>query len=587
MTAAFPESWTSAVTLESLQLAIDTIAELTQFRVVVLNLVRGDELVVASATGFDTATSQDGEQARLADILGTVWPVASFHELVAGSVHLGSFYFLAGQPEAPAGVSSWSTDRERLDVPGAWQVDDVLTAPLWTRDGELLGVLSLDDPVDGMRPVEPTIQVLGRWVEYANRVVLEAVEREQLARRSRLMAQTRRALSALTASPAEPADLLAATREKLLAAFGADRVGIRTYADPVTGTPSRFTARQGHPGGQEPVMEAGEALGRRAWQQGRAPIFVAGHDEANAREGFSPELQAWLAGRGHVGLLLAPIGAGDDAIGAIYLTRQSKHAPWTDVERQESLELGRDMGRILRSARAYHREQQLAAELRRLDDYRSKLIASVSRELARPLAAITENAARLAPGHVDERAVDVIAGAAEQMGRAVDDLLLLSRIADPDQRIDRDRIDVVRIVEQALTATRSKAEGVKLVVDSTGPVVIAGWPEAIARTVRALLDLAVGSTPSGGRVTVTVRDAPEGVELVVADNGVGIAPERRPRLFDEFFHVPQADRVSAPDTGLGLAIAERTVEHHGGTLVVESTPGVGTTVRVALPVGSE
>ena len=588
MTAAVPPAWTSAVTLESLQNVTDTIAELTGFRAVVLNLVRGEDLVVVTATGFDAGETTDGRRETLAEIIGSTWPVAHFQRLIEASVQVGAFSFLPSERAgniAAADGPGWVIEQEYGDGPDSWQPEDVLTAPLRTRDGALLGVLSLDDPADGRRPAEATIQLLGRWVAYADQVVLEALEREQLTLRSRLLDRSRQALSLLTATPAEPDDLLEATRDTLLAGFDADRVGIRTYADPATGEPSRFTARAGHPGGQEPVMAVGEELGRRAWRRGEVPVFVAGDHEANARSGFTPELEAWLAGRGHVGMLLAPIGAGDEAMGAIYLTRQSGHRPWTELERREALELGRDMGRILRSGRTLRREQQLAAELRQLDEYRSSLIASVARELADPLSAILEGAARLATDAGENAAVDGISGGAYQLSQVVDDLLLLSRLSDPGQQIDVEVVDIADLATDAITAAGGRTDGIEVVLQANGPATVTGWREALTRAVRALVNLAMRCTDRGGRVTITVRATAAAVELTIADNGVGIAPDDLDRVFEEFYRLPHAGRVNTASTGLGLAIAERAIRRSGGTVTVDSALGVGSTIHVVLPSG--
>jgi len=569
--------WASAVTLESLQNVTDTIAELTGFRAVVLHLVRGEELVVATATGLDTEEP--------AQVVGDSWPIARFERLAAASTQVGAFSFLPVQYAEGPTRPRRAIAQERHHGPDAWHPEVVLTAPLRTRDGALLGILTLDDPVGGQRPAEATIRLLSRWVAFANEVVLEALEREQLAMRSRLMAQTRQALNALTATAAEPADLLAATREKLLAAFRADKVGIRTYADPVTGSPSRFTARAGHPGGQEAVLAVAEELGRRAWERGEVPVFVAGQSEANEREGFVPELQDWLTGRGHVGMVLAPIGAGSEAIGAIYLTRQSGHAPWTDLERREALELGRDMGRILRSARALHQEQQLAAELRQIADYRSKLIASVSSELSSPLSAIVDGAARMAAtGSVDAGAIEDISAGAWHLCQVVDDLLLLSRISDPVPQDGLEPVDIATLAADAVAAAGVRAEGIEVELHTDGPAPVLGCREALTRAVRALINLAMRCTDHGGRVTITVRNRPAAAELVITDNGVGIAPEDLPRVFEEFYRLPHSGRVDMPSTGLGLAIAERTVRRCGGTVRVESEVGAGTTTTTVLPI---
>jgi signal transduction histidine kinase len=97
-----------------------------------------------------------------------------------------------------------------------------------------------------------------------------------------------------------------------------------------------------------------------------------------------------------------------------------------------------------------------------------------------------------------------------------------------------------------------------------------------------LLSNAVKFTPDGGRVRVTAHRLDGEVHVAVSDTGVGIAPEDLPHLFEEFRQVGQG-RAQAEGTGLGLALAKKFVELHGGTIRVESAPGAGSTFTVSLP----
>jgi signal transduction histidine kinase len=97
-----------------------------------------------------------------------------------------------------------------------------------------------------------------------------------------------------------------------------------------------------------------------------------------------------------------------------------------------------------------------------------------------------------------------------------------------------------------------------------------------------LLSNAVKFTPDGGRITVTAaRDASE-VRVAVADTGVGIAPDDRDRVFEEFAQTADG-REQGEGTGLGLTVAKRFVELHGGRIWVESELGKGSTFTFALP----
>jgi signal transduction histidine kinase len=99
-----------------------------------------------------------------------------------------------------------------------------------------------------------------------------------------------------------------------------------------------------------------------------------------------------------------------------------------------------------------------------------------------------------------------------------------------------------------------------------------------------LLTNAVKFTPSGGRVDVSASRADGEIRISVKDSGIGIAPEDHERVFEEFRQVSAGRRVAAEGTGLGLALARRFVELHGGRLWVESAPGAGSTFTFSLPV---
>jgi two-component system phosphate regulon sensor histidine kinase PhoR len=101
-----------------------------------------------------------------------------------------------------------------------------------------------------------------------------------------------------------------------------------------------------------------------------------------------------------------------------------------------------------------------------------------------------------------------------------------------------------------------------------------------------LVDNAIKYTPEGGRITIDARpgslDGSAGVEISVADTGIGIPSQDVPRLTERFFRVDRARSRELGGTGLGLAIVKHIVQAHGGRLAIESTLGQGTTVHVTL-----
>ena len=131
---------------------------------------------------------------------------------------------------------------------------------------------------------------------------------------------------------------------------------------------------------------------------------------------------------------------------------------------------------------------------------------------------------------------------------------------------------------------RAEAKGVSLGVDMAGPLPELDLdPTRIAQAVGNLLDNAVTHTPEGGSVTVSAQASAGAVVVQVADTGPGIAPDDLQRVFDRFYRADPSRSRSTGGTGLGLNIARRLVEAHGGSIEAESVVGRGSRLNIRLP----
>ena len=227
--------------------------------------------------------------------------------------------------------------------------------------------------------------------------------------------------------------------------------------------------------------------------------------------------------------------------------------------------------------------------LRRFDELKNDLVATVAHEFRTPLTSL-RMAIHLcvegAVGPVTEQQLDLLSAAredCERLQRIVDDLLDLARIRAGLLELNPAPVDVPALLEQALAAVRSAAEQGDVQLEAQAEALaepLVADRERLGLALQNLLSNAVRHTSRGGRVVLRAAPDEAGVRFSVQDTGEGIAAEYLPRLFDRFFRVPGGHGGSA---GLGLSIVKDVAEAHGGTVGVESTPGQGSTFWFTVP----
>jgi signal transduction histidine kinase len=233
---------------------------------------------------------------------------------------------------------------------------------------------------------------------------------------------------------------------------------------------------------------------------------------------------------------------------------------------------------------------RLYGELDAASRHKSEFLANMSHELRTPLNAIIGFSQVLRQqmfGPLNERQaeyLDDVLISGQHLLTLINDILDLSKVEAGRMELQRATFWLPAALDTAISMIRERAarEGVALDLDVAPDL---GAIEADERKVKQvlfnLLSNAVKFTPSGGRVTVSARASGDEVLISVADTGVGIEPEAQERIFEEFFQAGAG--TTQEGTGLGLALARRFVELHGGRLWVESSAGVGSTFAFTLP----
>ncbi len=227
----------------------------------------------------------------------------------------------------------------------------------------------------------------------------------------------------------------------------------------------------------------------------------------------------------------------------------------------------------------------------RADQQRRQLTADVAHELRTPLSIIRGRLEGIQDGvyTATPDQVAVLLDETALLERLIEDLRLLA-LADAGQLpLYPEAFDPVLLLHDVARsfAPQAQQEGITLQVAPAEELPeIAADPQRIAQVLGNLVSNALRHTPPGGTITLRAgwaTPAHAAVALTVADTGCGIAPADLPHLFERFWRADRARTRSGGGAGLGLVIAKRLIEAHGGTITVQSTPGQGTTFTCTLP----
>ena len=241
------------------------------------------------------------------------------------------------------------------------------------------------------------------------------------------------------------------------------------------------------------------------------------------------------------------------------------------------------------------RLRELASDLSVADRRKNEFLAMLAHELRNPLAPIRNalTVIRLTSGKA--RAVDEASAMMErqvaQLSRLVDDLLDINRITRGKVELRKERVDLASVVHHAIEACRSLSESMGhefSVVLPPHPIHVNGDPMRLAQAVGNLLNNACKYTQNAGRISLTVeRDGPT-VAIRVRDNGIGIAADQLPVIFEMFTQLDTSLERAHSGLGIGLTLVKELVELHGGAVEAHSSGvGHGSEFTIKLPVSTQ
>jgi two-component system phosphate regulon sensor histidine kinase PhoR len=234
-------------------------------------------------------------------------------------------------------------------------------------------------------------------------------------------------------------------------------------------------------------------------------------------------------------------------------------------------------------------------ELKKVDQVRRDFVANVSHELRTPLSILRGYIETLldspdTPREELTRILSVMERHSDRLELLVEDLLTLAQLESGNPDLQIGTVDLSSFLPEMVRDWEKKLAGKRLniIVDvSTDLSPIRVDRTRLQEALYNLLDNAVKYSRQHGEIRLTARQRDGEIELAVRDNGIGIAKEDLPRIFERFY---RADKARSPDnvrgTGLGLAIVKHIAQLHGGRVEAESEVEKGTTIRVVLPSAS-
>ncbi len=289
--------------------------------------------------------------------------------------------------------------------------------------------------------------------------------------------------------------------------------------------------------------------------------------------------------------LAVPMLHEDRASGSI-LIRRMEVRPFSDKQIELLKTFANQAAIAIDNVRLFHELQEKNAQVEAVSRHKSEFLANMSHELRTPLNAILGFSEVLGERYFGElndkqsEYVKDIRDSGEHLLSLINDILDLSKVEAGKMELELSEFDLPAALKNVVTLIKERAQrhGITVSVDlASGLGSIRADERKLKQIMLNLLSNAVKFTPDGGAITVVAKQVGQMFEIAVADTGAGIAPEDLPTVFEEFKQVGSDSARKAEGTGLGLPLAKKFVELHGGEIRVESKPGAGSTFTVVLP----
>jgi signal transduction histidine kinase len=338
---------------------------------------------------------------------------------------------------------------------------------------------------------------------------------------------------------------------------------------------------------ETPIRLGEGALGRAV--RNRTPVQVA--DILDEQESGT-RVRPILIRLGYRSVLSVPLFREQQIMGALTVWR--KQAGSFSAEVVQLLQTFATQSALaIQNARLFREIEEKSKQIEAANRHKSEFLANMSHELRTPLNAIigfSEVLGERMFGELNEKQAeytDDILSSGRHLLSLINEILDLSKVEAGRMELELTTFDLPLAIENARTFVRERAtkHGINLDVtvdERLGEFV--GDERKIKQILLNLLSNAVKFTPEGGRIGINAKQVDGSVEISVSDTGIGIAPEDQARIFEEFRQVGTDYAHKTEGTGLGLTLAKKFVELHGGKIWVESEVGKGSRFIFTLPI---
>jgi len=394
-------------------------------------------------------------------------------------------------------------------------------------------------------------------------------------------------LRVISSSPTDVQPVFDAIVKSGLHLFGGSNVSLRLVKEDHTKIVAG-TLPSPEAGGAFPIPIDDESIPSVRAMRRREVVHVP--DMLVAEEWVSANAKQRAEQLGFRAIMSAPMLRENNAIGSIQVFRATP-GPYTDKQ-IALLKTFADQAVIaIENVRLFNEIQDKSRQLQIASQHKSEFLANMSHELRTPLNAVIGFSEALQErmfGELNEKQaeyIDDIHGSGKHLLSLINDILDLSKVEAGRMELEISTFSVPMAIDNALTLVKERAGRHGIALECAIEPALGDIDADERKFKQILLNLlsnAVKFTPEGGRISVAASPIAGGVEVSVSDTGIGIAPEDCEAVFEEFRQVGPGSDTKAEGTGLGLALARKFVELHGGKIGVTSEVGKGSKFTFSL-----